>query len=389
VIWLLHAVSLGLLLAALVQLGLNLRCLPRLSRLGPPPAAASGPVVSVLIPARNEATRIASCLRAWLAQRAPPAELLVLDDESTDDTRARALAVTARVRWARVLAGAPRPPGWGGKAFACHQLARAARGEVLVFADADVEPAPGVLGALLALLAHPGVEAATVLPRQTAASRLGRHVAPLQAWALTCFCPLWLTRRRPTALLSAANGQLLVVRRAAYETAGGHTAVRRSLAEDVDLGRRLGAAGVRVLVVDGSELVTCGGYETLREVWYGNTKNLFAVLFRSRLLVAGAVLALLTAWVAPWIALAAALAGAGGAVVPGAAVALGLGGRLGVAWRFGYPVRDAWSHPLLVALLSVLLVASAWTYMRGRARWRDREYAPERVEADGERGRAS
>jgi cellulose synthase/poly-beta-1,6-N-acetylglucosamine synthase-like glycosyltransferase len=385
----LHAVALGLLLVVSVQLALNLRRLPRLSWARPPRPGAVRPSASVLVPARNEEGPIAACVAAWLAQWVPADEVLVLDDESTDGTRARALAATAGAPGTRVLAGARPPRGWGGKAFACHQLARAARGDVLVFADADVKPSPRLLGALLGLMAQRGLDAVSVLPRQTARSRLGRHLAPLQAWALATFCPLWLPRRRPTALLSAASGALLAVRRAAYGAAGGHAAVWQSLAEDVDLGRRLAAAGVRVHVVDGTDLATCRGYETLRAAWDGNTKNLFAVLFHSRLLVTAAALALVTAWVAPWLTLAAAIAGAGDVRAPAAAVALGLAGRLAVAARFGFRPADAWGHPLLVGLLSAMLLGSAWTYARGRARWRGREYAPGRRRARPEGRRAA
>lgn len=369
-----HVAIIGALVAMLVQALLNLRALPRLR----PPAArrraGALPSVSVLIPARNEEARIARCLAAWGDALGPAAELLVLDDESTDGTRTRAQATLAAIPQGRLLVGAPLPPGWAGKSFACHQLARAARGEILVFADVDVEPRPGTLEGLVEALARPQTAAVTVMPRHTATSRVGRHLAPLQAWAVTTFCPLWLGPRR-SPLLAVANGQLLAVRRAAYDAVGGHAAVRDSLAEDAALGRRLAAAGYGLALLDGSALVRGAGYDTLGEAWRGNLRNLFPVLFGSRPLAWLASAGLLVAWVVPWLALLAALA-AGGAGLWAAIVEvlLGLAPRLLVARRFDHPLADSWSHPLLVLLLAAMIAASVTTYRRGRVNWRGRAY---------------
>lgn len=375
-VWALHGALLLTLGAALAQLLLNLRALPRLSALpgGAPPDP--GLRVSVLIPARNEADRIVECLRGWRRQTVRPAQLLVLDDESTDGTAARARDVLAGLDWAAVRRGTPKPPGWSGKSYACHQLAGLARGDILLFTDADVVPSPQTLAALLACFARPGTDAVTVLPRHRAQSRAGRHLAPLQAWVLACFHPLWLAARRPRPWLTAANGQLLAVRREAYQAVGGHAAVWRSLAEDTELGRRLTAAGFRLLHVDGSDLVTCGGYETLTQCWHANAKNLFAILFRSYALAGAVVAWFLLAWAAPWAGFAATLASRGAATVAfGLEAALGLATRVIVVRRFGYRLVDSWSHPLLALFLAAMIAYSAWVHVAGRVRWRGREYA--------------
>jgi GT2 family glycosyltransferase len=318
---------------------------------------------------------VASCLAGWLNQGVSPTELLVLDDESTDDTLMRLHAALAGVPWASVLAGASKPSGWSGKSFACHQLAQAARGDVLVFADADVVPGPDTLEALLGLFARPETHAVAVLPRHTASSMIGRHVAPLQTWVLLCFCPLWLNSRRPRATLSAANGQLFLVRRRAYDMAGGHRAVAGSLAEDTAFGRRLAACGFETTLVDGTRLVTCASYESFPEMWFGHAKNLFAVLFHSRVLATSAVLALVLGWVLPWCLLVAFMArGEAAPALPLAEIGLGLATRLVVSRRFGYSVLNIWSQPLLALLLGALIGNSVWAYRRGSVRWRGREY---------------
>jgi chlorobactene glucosyltransferase len=197
-----HAGLAAVLVLVVLQLLLNLRAFRRLSRFAPPPWPES---VSVLIPARNEAGAIEQCVRGWAAQTYPPREVLVLDDESEDDTRIRARAAAAGIPWVRILAGAPKPRSWCGKNFACHQLARAATGDVLVFADADVTPAPGTLASLLGVFADTGAEAVTVLPRHACRAPIGRHLLPLQAWVLACFHPRWLILGRSSPMLAAAK----------------------------------------------------------------------------------------------------------------------------------------------------------------------------------------
>jgi chlorobactene glucosyltransferase len=367
-----HVAIIGALLVVLVQELLNLRALPRLGSPTSCPPPLPRPSVSVLIPARNEAARIARCLESWESELGPGTELLVLDDESTDDTRERARAVLAAIPRGRLLAGAPLPPGWAGKSFACQQLAEAARGEILVFADVDVEPRRGLLAALLDALEDGDTAGVTVLPRHTATSRLGRHLAPLQTWAVACFCPLWLGRRRSPAL-SVTNGQLLAIRRVAYEAVGGHRAVRGSLAEDAALGRYLAVAGFRLALVDGSALVSGATYETLAEAWRGNVKNLFPVLLSSHPLAWAASAGLVLGWVLPWVALGAGLDG--GLGVAAGEIALGLASRLVAAHRFRQPLVHAWSHPLVVLLLAAMIASSAWRYRRGHVTWRGRAYA--------------
>ncbi|MGH7326534.1 MAG: glycosyltransferase, partial [Candidatus Rokuibacteriota bacterium] len=121
---------------------LNHLTLPRLHRMRAP---ARAPRISVLIPARNETDRIGASVSGWAAQDYPDYEVIVYDDDSADDTAARALAAAGGAPGIRVVRGGPLPEGWAGKPWACHRLRAEAQGDVLVFADADVVPAPDVL----------------------------------------------------------------------------------------------------------------------------------------------------------------------------------------------------------------------------------------------------
>ncbi len=292
------AVSAFLLLVS-VQVALNWRLFvaPR-----PREFAQDGtaPLVSVLIPARNEARRITPCLRSLLVQDYPNYEIVVLDDHS-DDATARIVLDHGFDRDAdsphRLLEGRSLPPGWTGKSWACHQLAAAAKGEYLLFTDADTLHEPAALGAFVGHALDTDAALLSAWPRQLTGTWSERAVIPLVYVLLLGALPHYLLRRlqrRPeyargvsrTTLetLGAANGQFVLFRRDAYQRIGGHAAVRDHLVEDVALGRLVAARtgeGMRLINCDGSRLVHCRMYTSFAEVWEGFTKNLRAAFAES------------------------------------------------------------------------------------------------------------
>jgi chlorobactene glucosyltransferase len=233
--------------------------------------------VSVLVPARNEAANIRACVRSLLAQTYPRLEVLVLDDRSEDDTRR--ILEEERARDARlvVLTGTEPPPGWSGKNWGCHQLALAARGEVLLFADADtVFFEPNAVDAIVHTLQDGPADLVSGLPKQLLGT-LGETVfVPLFYWAFFCFTPLAAGRvwRRPA--FTRAIGQLMAFRREAYDAVGGHAAIRASVVDDLDLARRIAGAGLACRIVDATEFVSCRMYRSGREAVAGFGRNLFA-----------------------------------------------------------------------------------------------------------------
>jgi len=312
--------------------------------------------VSVLLPLRDEADRVGPCLLALLAQTLP-VELLVLDDGSADGTAdvVRALGVTP-------LVGAALPPDWLGKPHACRQLAAAATGDVLVFVDADVVLAPHAVAATVALLQDTGLDLVSPYPRQEAPGAT-RLVQPLLQWSWLTFLPLRLAERSPRPSLSAANGQLLAVRRDAYDRAGGHAAVRAEVVEDVALLRRVKQTGGTGGVVDGTALATCRMYDGWDELARGYTKSLHTVP-----LPVSALLALL--YVLPPLA---ALRGSRAGAV---ATAAGIAGRVVTARRTGGRAADALTHPVGVALLLGLTARSRLAARRGALTWKGRSLTP-------------
>ncbi len=299
--WLLvyHLCVSAFLLLVTLNIALNWRLFvaPRPRRYGP---AETVPLVSVLVPARNEARRITPCLQSLTAQDYPNYELLVLDDHSEDMTAEVVLNLgftREKTGAHRLLEGRPLPEGWTGKSWACHQLAAAARGDYLLFTDADTAHHSAALGAFIGHAMDTDAALLSAWPRQVTGTWSERAVIPLVYVLLLGALPHYLLRRlqrRPEyargaskqtlETLGAANGQYILFRRDAYESVGGHAAVCDHLVEDVALGRLVAARtgeGLKLINCDGSGLVHCRMYTSFPEVWEGFTKNLRAAFAES------------------------------------------------------------------------------------------------------------
>ena len=339
----------------------------RLRRPGdePPPTAER---VSVLVPARDEEASLPALLDSLSEQTGvADLEVLVCDDGSTDATAATVLDAATRDRRVRLLTGAARPHGWGGKPFACHQLAEAATGSVLVFVDADVVLAPHAVAATVDLLRASGLDLVSPYPRQLALSPGERLVQPLLQWSWLTTLPLDAAERSPRASLAAANGQLLAVDAAADRRAGGHAAVAGEVLEDIALLRAVKRTGGRGVPCDGSRVASCRMYTSWAQVQDGYAKSLWSAFGSPA--GAAAVMALLgLAYV--WPAAAALRGSRVGLLGLGAGV---VGRYLAAEATGARSLPDALAHPVSVLAAAYLTSRSFVGRYRGTLRWKGRE----------------
>ncbi len=344
-------------------------------RVVPVPRAATEPItetVSVLIPARDEATTVAAAVRSAVGQRQVGAlEVIVLDDGSVDGTAAIVDALAdddPRVQ-ARHAATDP-PPGWLGKPWACARLAQDAGGSVLVFVDADVRLAPDAVAAAVGVLRSADVAMVSPYPRQIAGTWLEHLTQPLVTWAWLALLPLAWQQRSTRPSLSAATGQFVVVDAAAYRAVGGHAAVRDRVVEDVALMAALRRAGFGAWTVDGSHLARCRMYDGARSVVDGYGKSLWSAFGGPAGSTAvAAVLAL--AYLGP---VAGAVLGRDRRTraVGLAGYVAAVGSRALVARRTGEPVAAALTHPASIAAFLTLTAVSWARHRRGTLRWKGR-----------------
>jgi chlorobactene glucosyltransferase len=241
------------------------------------------PLVSILVPARNEENNIEKCVRSLLAQNYPSFEILVLDDQSSDGTNAILAQLAISQPALQVLSGIPPPEGQAGKNWACSQLAQQAQGDLLFFTDADTVHQPRTLGILVTALIGEQADLLTGFPRQQVVTWAERLLVPFFSWASLCFFPLWLAYRLHQSALVVAVGQMMLFRREAYQMVGGHASLGTEIVDDIQLARKIKVAGLRWRVTHISDLITCRMYHGSQEAVNGFSKNLFAA-FDFRLL---------------------------------------------------------------------------------------------------------
>jgi hypothetical protein len=327
---------------------------------------APGSLVSILIPARDEAANIAACLDAALASTGVPVEVVVMDDGSRDGTTAMVAARAATDPRLRLQQAPPLPAGWTGKVHACARLAEAARGTHLLFIDADVRLAPDAAARMAGHAADHGIALVSGVPRQ----RIGTLGEGLTVPAINLLMMGYLPgggrafTGRPS--MAAACGQLILVERGAYESTGGHAAFRHLLHDGLALARTLRAHGHLTELVDGAPLAECRMYRGFRESWQGFLKNAregmatpIGLPVWTFLLAGGHLL--------PWLLLPFWPAAA--------ALVLVHLTRAAITWRAGEP---SWTIPLHSAAVATAL-AIQWTALArsalGRpAGWKGRAY---------------
>jgi chlorobactene glucosyltransferase len=358
------------------------------------PSDLEPPMISVLIPARNEARNIRRCLEALLAQDYPTYEIIVVDDRSTDATPSILREIQRRQAGRvapdnpgqpslRVVEGADLPAGWAGKPHALWQAVAVARGEWFCFIDADTFASPELLTATFLTATQHGAQMFTMLTRQELLTFWERAILPLVFTALGVGFPARHVNdpSRPEAI---ANGQFILIRRQVYEDSGGHAAVKDRIDEDRALAQIVKGAGFRLLIANGWQVATTRMYTNFSEIWEGWTKNIFlGMRDQLGLLSFGALVGLLGALALPaWLILGLLwLLGAGGpiaALVVTQALlvwAALLYSRAQACRAFEIPQAYAFTLPLGAFMLTAMMFASSFKVLSGRGvSWRGRTY---------------
>ncbi len=358
----------------------------------PGTAPSPAPLVSVIVPARNEARNIRACVESLFSQTYPNLEFIVVDDRSTDATPVILHRLARRDPRLRIVHGTDLPPGWVGKPHALWQGYNVSRGEWLCFVDADTVLAPQAVATCLAQSLEHRADLYTILTDQEMVTFWERTLLPLIMTAISVAYPP--TRvNDPKRREAIANGQFILIRREVYERVGGHAAIRDSIVEDRDLARRVKDAGYRLLLADGRAVARTRMYTSLPEMWEGWTKNVFLGLkSEPRLLplgVLGALIAPLSMLALPLWFLAGALWGlgllpwdVGPAWVGGVVAAQAAGVFLYLlVWRalaaraMRVPARYALTTPLGLLVIAAIILVSAYRVLTGKGViWKGRLY---------------
>jgi chlorobactene glucosyltransferase len=341
------------------------------------------PLVSLVIPARNEARNIRRCVESALGSRYPRLEVIVVDDHSTDETGTIAAELASSDARLRVITPPVLPAGWFGKQWACAAGAAAAHGELLGFMDADTWQAPDLVTRVVHAMRARGSDLLSVAGMQELGSFWERMIQPqIFAIMLQRFGGTELVNRSRNVSQKIANGQCIWVRRDTYDVLGGHAAVKHEVAEDLALAQLWFRSGRTVTLVLGLSQLSTRMYTSLRELIDGWGKNIYAGGRKAMPLgaVGRAIFPLLLVTpglfgVVPPIVLALGLLGVvGSAALTWAAIATTANlvwWLLVYAWLRLSPVY-ALLHPLGAAM--VLYIALGAIVRGRRVRWKEREY---------------
>jgi glycosyltransferase involved in cell wall biosynthesis len=267
-----------------------------------PESAQPAPVVTVIVPARNEQVCLGSCLASLQAQKqiaqdasspTVPFEIIVVDDDSTDRTR----EIAASFAGVRVIEAGPLPPGWTGKNNAVAAGTREAHGEWLLFTDADTVHLPGSLASSLAEARRQDAVMLSYSPEQIVETFWEKAVMPVIFAELAAhYRPSDVSD--PSSPAAAANGQYILIRRDVYDAVGGHAAVAGELLEDLALARKLKQAGQKIFFRYGGDAVRTRMYRGFTQLRDGWTRSLKIVFPRPHWLAVEVLLAWLLSWTA-------------------------------------------------------------------------------------------
>jgi chlorobactene glucosyltransferase len=335
------------------------------------------PLVSILIPARNEEDRIGPCLKGLLAQDYPSMEILVLDDRSTDGTFNLVRSYVQRNARLKVFGGQELPPGWLGKPWACYQLSRKAKGEWFFFIDADTWHSPQALRRTVQMAEERKADVLSLFTRQVTKTWMEILVIPVMAYSLLAFLPArWsLNKKSFFSRFAGVSGQFLFIRKKVYRAFGGHATVKNEIVEDLNFGKEVVRQGYRLVYGDGSEFSFCRMYTNAREVWEGFSKNFFPAMRFSLLYFLNAFAVLILHGVLPFV-----VVGLGqdfSLFYPALALSAVIWGvRFHQAVQYRFHQGSVLFHPLGCLIFAMIALNSVRWFWFGGGHWKGRALRP-------------
>jgi len=234
------------------------------------------PLVSVLIPARNEEANIYRCVASFLKQDYKNIEIIVLDDNSTDKTSEIVRHMAQKDSRIKLVNGEPLQKGWMGKCWACQQLSVHAAGDYFIFTDADTVHLSNTVSKSLAALLAGKLDAISVYPKQITVTFHERMTVPFINFAILSFMPLLLVKYARGGFFSTGIGQFFMFRRHVYEKMGGHQSIKSEVLEDIHLSKQIKRCGFKFMIFDGNDNVFCRMYRNFKEVMQGFSKFVYA-----------------------------------------------------------------------------------------------------------------
>ena len=237
------------------------------------PLKTQNTLVSILIPARNEAANIGRCLYSLIDQSYKNLEIIILDDDSIDSTFNIASEIANKDKRMRIVKGMPIEKNWLGKNWACHQLSNLAKGDMLLFIDADTKLQSKTIEETVIEMESSDIDLISLFPKRVTSTAVDKIISVTVGWFIFSCLPILFSNKNP--IFSSAFGQYLLFRRSAYFSIGGHEAIKDNILDDFELGRRITREGFNLKVFDGTDRISTFSYSSEKEAIDGLSKSIF------------------------------------------------------------------------------------------------------------------
>ena len=339
----------------------------------------SPPLVSILVPARNEAKNIKRCLISLSKQDYPNIEILVLDDNSNDDTSIIVEEFAKKDSRVKLITGKPLKSEWIGKSYACYQLSKYAKGKYFVFTDADTLHFKNSISSAISCLIKNNLGALSAIPKQIMVSFHERMVATWVHFGILTLLPLFLIKKSKNPLFCTANGQFILFIREVYEKIGGHESVKTKILEDIHISKQVKRYGYNFMIFDGSKNIYCRMYRSFSKLIRGFSKFMFAAFDFNLFTITVVILLISVLFLFPFILLP-----LGVFIFDWSGMIINLGiiqifivfiMRIILAIRLKNRILDILFHPISMVYIILICINSVLQTKFGEgACWKDRKY---------------
>lgn len=333
------------------------------------------PLVSVLIPARNEERNIEKCVNSLLKSGYSRMEIIVLDDDSGDRTCEILERLSEKEKWLKVIKGKKLPPGWTGKNWSCHQLAQAARGDWFLFTDADTTHEPQSISVALASAQKARSVFLTCIPGLIAKTWSEKLYMPIIHFAFLALVPFKLINYSKDSRLSLGIGPFLLIERNFYFSFGGHESIKEKIVDDMALAKKVKENKGKISVIDGTKIMRVRFYTSFKGVWKGFSKNCYEAIGGAPHYLGATLFGCYFLFIYPYLALWGALSSHQTITIPLIQVMTISATRIILSLRFQTSLIFGLLHPFSVILaLSILINSFRLSLFRKKIEWKERYY---------------
>jgi chlorobactene glucosyltransferase len=362
------------LIAILLNLLSNLKILKQLKKRRKP--LAESPLVSILVPARNEEENIERCIISLMQQDYENFELIVLDDKSHDDTPLILRKLMGEFPKIKIIQGEELPQGWTGKNFACHTLSKSAKGEWLAFTDADTVHKEDSISSALHSALRERAKLVSALPNIVMKTAPEKLFSPLIYFALMSFVPLGIINTHKYEKVVIALGPFMFINAEFYRKIGGHESIKDEILDDFRLAQQVKKFGGKYSLLDGRDKITVRFYKDIGSAWVGFSKNSFGAFENQPLVLLPFLAFCVCLYIIPYVTFVRGLLHDKLLLYPFFQVLLVTLHTFLIAVRFKFNRFLIIFHPLSVSFWSLVVLNSMRLTLTNKSlAWKERHYS--------------